>query len=408
MTEEAVWSSGDRLIAQSIDAPPSPPSPSYVLSLSGRRDLSRRRHETHDLNYCREQLQALSCELKQKSVNLREREGRISSLERDLMSRVRSSIDAGVTMVRTKIKAEYDGRLDKMEAVVHRYRTHVESVVLENNDLKEAVGKLELENKRLEQLCKRKDDEARRRKKREEVEVWRRSKEEAAGRGSQKEKERGRRGKEKEKEVEKEKEKERPKGNGGVTEGGPAGGSARKTAALLHQKLESSTKLSKTFEIALLNILSLLPSPTTALHSSHPHHKPTRESVTSNNMSSSGGGSGKPSIHSPADKLIAATLPGLLALLDKIEELRQPSKKLPVILAISSVTEDVNPSKPYTLVTKSVVLRAPASLARFLDDEDFNIRFESALVVVRLMVGEGEGALLEKAAEVSERDCKIV
>jgi len=34
-------------------SPPLPPSPSYVLSLSGHRDLSRRRHETHDLNWCK-------------------------------------------------------------------------------------------------------------------------------------------------------------------------------------------------------------------------------------------------------------------------------------------------------------------------------------------------------------------
>ena len=104
------------------------------------------------------------------------------------MDRIRVSIDGGIVHVRDRVKAEYDGRLDRMEGVVRRYQSHVDKVASENRDLKAKLVKMERERKQWEEGAKKKEEEMKRRRKREEVAKWRRSKEEKTeGRGKEKE-----------------------------------------------------------------------------------------------------------------------------------------------------------------------------------------------------------------------------
>ena len=279
------------------------------------------------------------------------------------MDRIRVSIDGGIVHVRDRVKAEYDGRLDRMEGVVRRYQSHVDKVASENRDLKAKLVKMERERKQWEEGAKKKEEEMKRRRKREEVAKWRRSKEEKTeGRG-----------KEKEGEDDRLKD-DRAKGE---REGGEKQGTGG-TAVLLHQKLGLVSKQLKIVEMTLQGLLPLLPRP---------------------------GAIDRGDERSEPHKLVGTILPGLLSLLKKIDTNSPNSsvKAFQVLRSINLVAFHLPAKKPYTMVTKSVVLRTPDIIKDFLDSDDFRVRFEAATAVLRFGLGgeidNGRSEILNKAAE---------
>jgi len=276
------------------------------------------------------------------------------------MTRIRASVDGGIMLVRDRVKAEYDGRLDKMEGVVRRYQGYVDRVAEENRSLKVKLEKMEKDKKQWEQDVKKKEDEMKRRRKREEVARWRKSKEEKKeGLGKDKGNDRG-----KVKEATETKKDEEKKVSTG-------------TAVLLHQKLGLVGKQLQIFEMTLQCILPLLPS----------------------------GGELDRGERSEPHKLVATVLPGLLSLLMKVDQSSPTSstKSLQVLRSINLIAFHLPPLKPYNMVTKSVVLRAPDTIKDFIDYDDFRVRFEASAAILRFSLGGdldgAAGEVLEKAAE---------
>ena len=277
------------------------------------------------------------------------------------MGRIRASVDGGIVHVRDRVKAEYDGRLDRMEGVVRRYQSYVDKVASENLELKAKLAKMEKDRKQWEEGAKKKEEEMKRRRKREEVARWRRSKEgkkEGGGREGGGEILR-------EEKVKVEKEVGEKQGTSG-------------TAVLLHQKLGLVSKQLKIVEMTLQCILPLLPR---------------------------GGAIDRDDFRSEPHKLVGTALPGLLSLLKKIDTDSPNSsvKALQVLRSINLIAFHLPPKKPYTMVTKSVVLRTPDTIKDFLDNDDFRVRFEAATAVLRFGLGgemdDGRGEILNKAAE---------
>ena len=110
--------------------PPSPlpaASADHVLSLTAHRDLSRRRHEEHDLSWCREQLSLLSSNLKSRLAACTVREENLRNAEITAADRIERECVQLVANSNIKIKTEYEARLTKFEGVVKNYHEHGEA-----------------------------------------------------------------------------------------------------------------------------------------------------------------------------------------------------------------------------------------------------------------------------------------
>jgi hypothetical protein len=154
-------------------AHPLPPSsPDYILSLSSHRDLSRRRHESHDLSWCREQLSLLSDNLKVRLHNCKLREEAVLSHEIESAARIEAEVARMSGMAMVRIKAEYEKRLGRFEDVVSRYQGDVNRMGEENEFLKKQLNDNESRWERQEKENTKLKEEVERARKRGLISDW--------------------------------------------------------------------------------------------------------------------------------------------------------------------------------------------------------------------------------------------
>ncbi|GMH96825.1 hypothetical protein TrST_g481 [Triparma strigata] len=323
-----------------VQPPPPRSDASYILSLSGHRDLTRRRHESHDLNWCRDQLTQLSKELRRRMDSVRIREERVGEIEGEVMQRCSIAVEEVIREVNRRVKGEYETRLNDLERVVRTYDVKVKSVVDENARLKRELRETKLENAKIKVDREREAKEREREKRRADIKKWKDGKKEGKVEGKE-------------------------GGGGSKAAGGSNSGGGEKelqlAVATLKQKLELASRTASLFEMGCMGMSSLFPSPV--------------------NGAAKGG--------ARKVKEIAPCLVRMCAAAETAE------RKLGLCRAINFITADKESIKTGKAIDTTGFAK---TVKDWMDDKDAVIRFEAAICIIRNAGREGE--LVEKAAEL--------
>ncbi|GMI19599.1 hypothetical protein TeGR_g12106 [Tetraparma gracilis] len=161
-----------RAVASHPPSPLPPASPDYVLSLSAHRDLSRRRHEEHDLSWCREQLALLSSNLKSRLHQCSLREQSLLEAEIGAGDRLKAEVVHLSSTASMRIKTEYEKRLGKFERVVSLYGTQVKNLGDRCEELERSVAREQALTRRLGAENGKLKGELERYKKRADILDW--------------------------------------------------------------------------------------------------------------------------------------------------------------------------------------------------------------------------------------------